>query len=86
MLTRRPCLARLPACLQVEGCPRQLLPLRSYYQRQHICGEPACQAASQAASQPASQPAKHLRQLPQCKWGGGQPHASLPRDLAYMCA
>lgn len=24
--------------LQVEGCPQQLLPLRSYYQRQHICG------------------------------------------------
>ncbi|KAI3425692.1 hypothetical protein D9Q98_007669 [Chlorella vulgaris] len=26
-------------CCQVEGCPRQLLPLRSYYQRQHICEE-----------------------------------------------
>ncbi|KAL4457261.1 hypothetical protein ABPG75_012126 [Micractinium tetrahymenae] len=26
-------------CCQVEGCNQQLLPLRSYYQRQHICEE-----------------------------------------------
>ncbi len=33
-----PCPTRRPMTHQVEGCTA-FLPLRSYYQRQHICGE-----------------------------------------------